>query len=145
VQWLASHGHDVLDLGTQSHEPIDYPLVIRPAALAVARRERERGIVIGGSGQGEAIVANRVRGIRCALCWNVVSAQLAREHNDANMLSLGARLVSEADALAILETWLTTPFEGGRHVRRIALIDELSDRVSESTPLEPTLQPDTRR
>ena len=89
----------------------------------MARGEFERGIVLGGSGNGEAIVANRVRGVRCALCWNVESARLGRAHNDANVLSLGERMVSEADALAILEGWLTTPFEGGRHARRIELID----------------------
>ena len=120
---LAALGHTVHDFGTDSPEPCDYPVFIRPVAEAVARDEFERGIVLGGSGNGEAIVANRVRGIRCAVCWNVESARLARAHNDANVLSLGQRMVSEADAIAILETWLTTPFEGGRHQRRIALID----------------------
>ena len=92
-------------------------------AEAVARGECARGIVLGGSGNGEAMVANRVRGVRCALCWNVESARLARAHNDANMLSMGQRLVPKGEALAILEAWLTTPFDGGRHARRIALID----------------------
>ena len=92
-------------------------------AEAVAGGRFERGIVLGGSGNGEAIVANRVRGVRCTLCWSIESARLARLHNDANLLSLGERLIPEADLLPIVTTWLTTPFEGGRHARRIALID----------------------
>jgi ribose 5-phosphate isomerase B len=120
---LAARGHEVCDFGTDSPEPVDYPRFIRPVADAVARGECERGVVLGGSGNGEAIVANRVRGVRCALCWNEESARLARAHNDANVLSLGERLLSEADVAAILERWLETPFEGGRHARRIAMID----------------------
>jgi ribose 5-phosphate isomerase B len=122
---LASHGHEVRDFGTYSTEPVDYPLFIRPVALAVSRGECERGIVLGGSGNGEAIVANRVKGVRCGLCWNEESARLSRAHNDANVLALGERLVSEPLALAILETWLATEFEGGRHLERIRLIDQL--------------------
>jgi ribose 5-phosphate isomerase B len=121
---LLTLGHEVDDFGPHSTEPVDYPLFIRPVAEAVSRKEYERGIVLGGSGNGEAIVANRVIGVRCSLCWNVESASLARAHNDANVLSLGERLISQQDALAIVETWLTTPFEGGRHQRRIELIDE---------------------
>lgn len=121
--YLLAQGHDVHDFGTYSTEPADYPLFIRPVALAVSRGECERGIVLGGSGNGEAIVANRVPGVRCTLCWNVESARLARAHNDANALALGERLISLAQALAILETWMTTPFEGGRHLHRIQLID----------------------
>ena len=120
---LASRGHDVTDFGTDSTEPADYPVFIRPVAEAVARGDFERGIVLGGSGNGEAIVANRVRGVRCTLCWNVESAKLARQHNDANVLSLGERMVGEREALEIVEVWLATPFEGGRHARRIAQID----------------------
>jgi ribose 5-phosphate isomerase B len=120
---LRARGFGVRDFGTDSEAPVDYPDFIRPAAEAVARKECARGIVLGGSGNGEAMVANRVRGVRCALCWNVESARLARAHNDANMLSLGQRLVTREEALAILEAWLTTPFDGGRHARRIALID----------------------
>ena len=120
---LRRRGLEVRDFGTDSAEPVDYPDFIRPAAEAVARGECGRGIVLGGSGNGEAMVANRVRGVRCALCWNVESARLARAHNDANMLSLGQRLVPKEEALAILDAWLTTPFDGGRHARRIALID----------------------
>jgi len=122
-KFLAGLGHTVVDLGTDSEQPVDYPLFIRPAALMVAKGEAERGIVLGGSGNGEAMVANRIKGIRCALCWNVESARLARQHNDANMLSLGQRMMTEQLALEIVRTWLETPFEGGRHVRRIELID----------------------
>ena len=120
---LAARGHDVTDFGTSSPEPADYPLFIRPVAESVARGEHERGIVLGGSGNGEAIVANRVRGVRCTLCWNVESARLARQHNDANVLSLGERMIGEREALEIVDVWLSTPFEGGRHARRIAQID----------------------
>jgi ribose 5-phosphate isomerase B len=102
---------------------VDYPQFVRPVAEAVASGAYERGIVIGGSGNGEAIVANRVRGVRCTLCWNVESARLARAHNDANMLAIGERLIPREEALAILDVWLTTAFEGGRHARRLAQID----------------------
>jgi ribose 5-phosphate isomerase B len=95
----------------------------------VARGECERGIVLGGSGNGEAMCANRVPGVRCALCWSVESAKLARAHNDANVLSLGERLIPLELAKAIVETWLATPFEGGRHVRRIALLDAPAGRA----------------
>jgi ribose 5-phosphate isomerase B len=122
-QYLSELGHEVQDFGTFSSEPVDYPLFIRPAAQAVARGECERGIVLGGSGNGEAIVANRIPGVRCALCWNVESARLGRQHNDANMISLGERMMSLDTALEIVKTWLETPFEGGRHARRIAEID----------------------
>lgn len=120
---LAAKGHDVQDFGTYSSEAVDYPLFIRPVAMAVSRGQCERGIVLGGSGNGEAIVANRVSGVRCALCWNLESARLARAHNDSNVLAIGERLLTETEALAILETWMETPFEGGRHLYRIQLID----------------------
>ena len=123
-QALSEQGHELTDFGTESDAPIDYPLVIRPLAEAVAAGRFERGVILGGSGNGEAIVANRVPGIRCTLCWSVEAARLARQHNDANVLSLGQRLIPESDLLPIVRTWLTTPFEGGRHARRIALIDE---------------------
>ncbi|PYK89063.1 MAG: ribose-5-phosphate isomerase [Verrucomicrobia bacterium] len=111
---LGQLGHEVKDLGTFAAEPpVDYPLFIRPAAEAVARGECERGIVFGGSGNGEAMVANKVHGVRCALCWNLESAQLSRKHNDANVLSLGERLIEENLALEIVRVWLTTEFEGG--------------------------------
>lgn len=121
---LAAQGHQVDDFGTYSTDPVDYPLFIRPVAEAVARGEYERGIVLGGSGNGEAMAANRVRGVRCSLCWNTASARLARAHNDANVLSLGERLLGEAEALAIVAEWMRTPFDGGRHARRIAMLDE---------------------
>ena len=120
---LAGLGHEVQDFGTFSAQPVDYPLFIRPAAEAVARGECERGIVLGGSGNGEAMVANKVRGVRCALCWNVETARLAREHNDSNVLSLGQRMMPEELAFEIVKVWLITPFAGGRHARRIALIE----------------------
>ena len=123
--FLIEIGHVVDDFGTHSTESADYPLFIRPCAQAVAAGEAERGIVLGGSGNGEAIAANRVPGIRCALCWNVKTAQLARQHNDANMLSLVQRLVPEPALLRIVDVWLTTPFEGGRHVPRIQKLDTL--------------------
>lgn len=121
---LAERGHETIDFGTHSEEPVDYPDFIRPAALAVAEGRCDRGIVLGGSGNGEAMAANRVRRVRCALCWSEESARLARAHNDANMLSLGQRLLSEDLARRIVDVWLATPFEGGRHVRRISLLDE---------------------
>jgi ribose 5-phosphate isomerase B len=120
---LVSLGHEVKDFGTWSEEAVDYPLFIRPAAEAVAKGECDRGIVFGGSGNGEAMVANKVRGVRCALCWSEESAKLSRQHNDANVLSLGERLVPEDLALNIVRIWLTTEFEGGRHARRIAEIE----------------------
>jgi ribose 5-phosphate isomerase B len=123
VAWLRERGHHVTDFGTHSTEPVDYPVFIRPVAEAVARGEFDRGIVLGGSGNGEAIVANRVSGVRCTLCWTEESARLARAHNDANVLALGERLVPIDDALRILGVWLATPFDGGRHARRIQLID----------------------
>ncbi len=120
---LTSMGYQVKDFGTDSEEPVDYPLFIRPAAEAVARGECDQGIVLGGSGNGEAIVANKVRGIRCAVCWNTDSARLAREHNDANVISLGQRMMSPETALEIVDTWLSAQFEGGRHKRRIEQIE----------------------
>ena len=125
--FLEQAGHEVVDFGTDSEESTDYPLFIRPAAEAVASGECERGIVLGGSGNGEAMVANRVRGVRCALCWSVESAALGRRHNDANVISMGQRMVDEELAIAIVRTWLETPFEGGRHARRIAQIDAPSE------------------
>lgn len=120
---LQELGHSVTDFGTNSAEPVDYPLFIRPVAEAVSSGQCERGIVLGGSGNGEAIVANRVPGIRCAVCWSIESARLGREHNNANVISLGQRMMSLETALEIVRVWLDTPFEGGRHQRRIELID----------------------
>ena len=121
--YLEKKGHTVTDFGTDSPESVDYPLYIRPAAEAVAKGEAELGIVIGGSGNGEAIVANKVKGIRCAVCWNTESARFAKEHNNANVISLGERLVSEAMAEMIVDTWLEAEFAGGRHLRRIEEIE----------------------
>ena len=122
--WLKKQGHEVQDFGTKSEMTVDYPAFIRPVAEAVANGEVERGIVLGGSGNGEAMVANRVRGVRCALCWNADSARLSREHNDANVMSLGQRMMTVETALELVRIFLETPFEGGRHVRRIRMIDE---------------------
>jgi ribose 5-phosphate isomerase B len=122
---LTGLGHEVTDCGTDSEESVDYPLFIRPAAVAVARGECERGIVFGGSGNGEAMAANKVRGVRCALCWNEETARLSRQHNDANVLSLGQRMIPEELALKIVQTWLETPFEGGRHAKRVAQLDAM--------------------
>src|SRR5580700_9043059 len=116
---LRELGHEVRDFGTRGLAPVDYPLFIRPVAEAVAKGQVERGIVLGGSGNGEAIVANRVKGVRCALCWNLESARLGRQHNNANVISMGERMVSLETALEIVEIWLATPFEGGRHQHRI--------------------------
>src|SRR5436189_1254145 len=102
LEFLEQLGHSVTDFGTHSEEPVDYPLFIRPVAEAVARGEFERGVVLGGSGNGEAMVANRVRGIRCALCWNAESAKLARQHNDANVISLGQRMINLDMALELV-------------------------------------------
>jgi ribose 5-phosphate isomerase B len=119
---LVRDGHEVKDFGTHSPDMVDYPAYIRPAAEAVARGECERG-----SGNGEAIVANKVRGVRCALCWNEATARACREHNDANVLSLGERMITAEMALAIVRIFLETPFDrsagGGRHARRIAMIE----------------------
>jgi ribose 5-phosphate isomerase B len=122
-KFLAGLGHEVRDFGTDSDKTVDYPLFIRPVAEAVASGAVERGIVLGGSGNGEAIVANRVKGVRCALCWNLESAQLGRKHNDANCLSIGQRMMPPELALEIVKVWLDTPFEGGRHALRIQEID----------------------
>jgi ribose 5-phosphate isomerase B len=123
--FLRERGHEVEDFGTDSDASVDYPDFIVPAARAVAMGRCERGIVLGGSGNGEAMAANKIKGIRCALCWNEESARLARAHNDANVLSLGARLVSEEMALSIVTLWLDTPFEGGRHIPRIQKLNML--------------------
>ena len=123
IEHLKAVGHEVTDHGTRSAESTDYPLFIIPAAEAVARGEAERGIVLGGSGNGEAIAANKVNGIRCALCWNDETAELSRRHNNANVLSIGQRMVSIEIALQILDIWLKTPFEGGRHARRVSELD----------------------
>ncbi|MCP4201919.1 MAG: ribose 5-phosphate isomerase B [bacterium] len=120
---LSERGHEVVDFGTDSEESVDYPRFIMPAAAAVAAGEVERGIVLGGSGNGEAMAANRIKGVRCALVWSEESARLSREHNDANMISIGERLSPWALVEAMVDLWLETPFEGGRHVGRIRMLD----------------------
>ncbi len=123
IDHLAGHGQVVRDFGTASETPCDYPDFIRPAAEAVARGDCERGVVLGGSGNGEAIVANRLRGVRCGVAWNLESALLTRRHNDANVLAMGQRLMPLELALAIVDAWLIEPFEGGRHLERLRKID----------------------
>lgn len=123
--FLASKGYEVRDFGTNSEASVDYPLFIRPAAEAVARGECSGGIVIGGSGNGEAMVANKVKGIRCAVCWNTESAQFAKRHNNANVIAMGERLVSQHMAERIAEEWLIAAYEGGRHQKRLDEIAEM--------------------
>jgi ribose 5-phosphate isomerase B len=122
---LGELGHEVKDFGTFSEETVDYPVFIRPAAEAVARGECDRGIVFGGSGNGEAMAANKVRGVRCALCWNEELARLSRQHNDANVLSLGQRVIAEDLALKIVRVWLEAPFEAGRHQKRVEQLNAM--------------------
>ena len=121
--YLLGEGHTVRDFGTHSTEACDFPDFVRPVAEAVARGGYERGIVLGGSGNGEAIVANRIKGIRCGVCWTEQVAIWNRAHNDANVLSIGQRTISQEEAIKITKVWLATGFEGGRHLRRIQKID----------------------
>lgn len=123
IALLQSRGHEVLDFGCDSNESCDYPDFIRPAAEAIASGKADCGIVLGGSGNGEAIVANKVKGVRCGLCWNEWSAQLTKEHNNANCIAIGARPVPEELALKIVAKWLDSEFEGGRHERRVNKIE----------------------
>jgi ribose 5-phosphate isomerase B len=122
---LIAQGIEVHDFGAHSHQSVDYPLMIRPVAEAVSRQEYPLGIVLGGSGNGEAIVANKVKGIRCAVCWDQYTARMAKEHNDANMISIGERTVSIDAAIAIVDTWLQSEFRGGRHTRRVEQINAM--------------------
>ena len=122
--YLKSRAYIVVDYGTNSDESVDYPDVIRPAAESVSKGENDLGIVFGGSGNGEAMVANKVKRIRCGVCWNEKSARLAKEHNNANMISLGERMLSEEEAVKIVDTWLNAEFKGGRHLRRIEKIGD---------------------
>ncbi len=137
-RWLIVQGHTVQDFGTFGLERVDYPDFIQPAAEAVVRGKCERGIVLGGSGNGEAMAANKVRGVRCALCWSEETARLSRQHNDANVLSLGERTIPEELALRIVEVWLDATFEGGRHLGRIQKLERLMD------PANPPAQTGTR-
>ena len=120
---LIELGHEVIDFGTDTPDACDYAIFVHPAAASVANGDCERGIVLGGSGNGEAMTANRHKGVRCALCWDLESARLARTHNNANMLSLGERMMDIDTALEIVNIFLLEVFEGGRHERRIKLID----------------------
>ena len=122
--YLKSMAYNVVDYGTNSDEPVDYPDYIRPAAESVSKGENDLGIVFGGSGNGEAMVANKVKRIRCGVCWNEESARLTKEHNDANMIALGERMLSEEKAIRIVATWLNAEFKGGRHLRRIEKIED---------------------
>lgn len=130
LEWLSQHGHDAVDLGVESPEPVDYPDVIAPAARAVASGDCQLGIVLGGSGTGEQIVANKVRGIRCVQATDPVTARLGREHNDANVLAMGARIVGVAIAIGCVEAFLAGEFQGGRHARRVEKIGLLEREES---------------
>jgi ribose 5-phosphate isomerase B len=125
VAHLKELGHRVDDLGTDSEDPADYPAICAAVGRAVRDGLADRGVVLGGSGQGEQIAANKVRGVRAALCNDLYTARMAREHNDANVLSIGARIVASALAREIVELWLTTSFQGGRHERRVRQIEEI--------------------
>jgi ribose 5-phosphate isomerase B len=120
---LIEHGHEVKDFGTRSIESCDYPDFILPAAMVVAAGKCERGIVLSGTGNSGAIVANKIAGIRCAVCWDLRSAKFSRENNDSNMLSLGERMIPIEEALEIVDLWLKTSFTGGRHKPRIEKIE----------------------
>ena len=124
ISVLNELGHDVDDHGTQSEEPVDYPIICAGVARSVVRGDADRGIVLGGSGQGEQIAANKVAGIRAALCHDLYTARLSRQHNDANVLSMGGRIVAFGLADEIVSVWLETTFDGGRHQRRIDQIRE---------------------
>jgi ribose 5-phosphate isomerase B len=120
--FLVQHGHEVIDCGTDSTEPVDYPAFCAAAAREVSRGRADRAIVLGGSGQGEQMVANKVPGIRAALCHDLYLARLSRQHNDANVLGMGARVIAPTYAKEVVAVWLATAFEGGRHVQRIEQI-----------------------
>ncbi len=126
--YLESKGFLVVDYGTDSVVPVDYPDYIYPVAESVANGENDLGIVFGGSGNGEAIIANKVRGIRCGVCWNKESARLTKEHNNANVIAIGGRMVSIEDGIEIIDSWLNAEFQGGRHKNRIEKIKKMETR-----------------
>jgi ribose 5-phosphate isomerase B len=128
VKTLQTLGHEVDDRGTHNEEPVDYPAICAAVARAVADRQADRGVVVGGSGQGEQMAANRIPGIRAALCNDLYTARMSREHNDANVLAIGGRIVAPGLADEILGVWLATAFAGGRHQRRVDQIAELEKR-----------------
>ena len=125
IKYLEAEGHEVSDLGTDSEESVDYPIYGKSCAKAVASHAAERGIVVCGTGIGISIAANKVKGIRCALCTSTEMARLCRQHNNANMLALGGRTTALADALDIVKVYMETEFEGGRHERRTNMLDEM--------------------
>jgi ribose 5-phosphate isomerase B len=127
IDVLKELGHDVDDHGTHSEEPVDYPFICAGVARAVVRGGADRGIVLGGSGQGEQISANKVRGARAALCNDLFTARLSRAHNDANVLSMGGRIVAPELAEEILKLWLATPFDGGRHEKRLEQVAAIEE------------------
>jgi ribose 5-phosphate isomerase B len=137
LELLRAAGHDAVDMGTGDTTPVDYPDVIAPAARAVAAGDADMGIVLGGSGTGEQIVANKVPGIRCVEAADPVTARLGREHNDANMLSMGARIVGSEVALACVRAFVEGTFQGGRHARRVAKITALERATGVGNPTEP--------
>jgi ribose 5-phosphate isomerase B len=124
---LIGLGHEIIDLGTHNHDSVDYPAFCTATGRAVVRGEADLGIVFGGSGQGEQIAANKVHGIRAALCFNEFTARLARQHNDANVLALGARVLGEELAVSVVDAFLEAEFEGGRHARRVGQIAEIEE------------------
>ena len=121
--YLNQIGYDVIDFGTDSEEAVDYPDYCRPVGESVAKGDCDCGMVFGGSGNGEAMVANKVPGIRCGVCWNVESARLTKEHNNANVIAIGGRMVSEKEGIQIVNAWLNAEFQGGRHQKRIDKIE----------------------
>lgn len=129
---LEGWGHEVADLGTDSEVSVDYPPYCAAVGRAVVAGAADRGIVLGGSGQGEQLAANKVRGVRAALCNDLYTARMSRAHNDANVLSMGARIVAEGLADEIVALWLDTPFEGGRHTRRVEQLTEIEDEEHRS-------------
>jgi ribose 5-phosphate isomerase B len=125
VDTIEKLGHEAVDLGTHSNEPVDYPAICADVARTVVRGRADRGVVLGGSGQGEQMAANKVHGARAALCNDLYTARMSRQHNDANVLSMGGRIVAPGLADEILELWLTTDFDGGRHQRRVEAISAI--------------------
>lgn len=136
VEVLSNLDHTVLDLGTDGLDSVDYPAYCAAVARAVVRGDAERGIVLGGSGQGEQIAANKVAGARAALCNDLYTARMAREHNDANVLSMGGRIVAPALADEIVVCFLQTPYQGGRHQRRVDQLDELGQLGADGRALD---------
>lgn len=123
---LSNLGHEVVDFGTNSSEACDYPDFVRPAAESVAGGACDCGVVFGGSGNGEAIVANKVKGVRCAVCWSEQTAEWGKSHNNANVIAIGERTITEQMLIKIVDIWMATEFEGGRHQRRVEKIEQFT-------------------